>query len=201
MEDKYTHQEEDILDAFNHLQAVGPPQAAWDDIAPGAEEAPEAAEEEGTSDECPMAEEDIQANIKHIVKDPKPTRHETMQLKYTKEANKHVLTNNEYHKCMESLNKEQKEVVMHQRKWCKDTVYALNHNQEVKPYCLFLSGLGGVGKSFVMIHPDTLNLLRCARQVEASDMPILLTAATGVAAHNINGITISSAFVLNDRRR
>ena len=125
-----------------------------------------------------------------------------MQLKYTKEANKHILTNSEYNKCMQSLNKEQKEVVMYHRKWSKDTVYALNHNQEVEPYCLFLSGPGGVGKSFVvkMIHADTLNLLRCARQVEASDVPILLTTVTGVAAHKINGITVHSAFVLNDRR-
>ena len=31
-------------------------------------------------------------------------------------------------------------------------------------------------------------------------VPILLTAATGVATHNINGITIHSAITLNDRK-
>ena len=30
-----------INSAFEHLQAAGPPQAAWDNIAPGAEEAEE----------------------------------------------------------------------------------------------------------------------------------------------------------------
>ena len=65
-----------------------------------------------------------------------------MHLKYTKEANKHILSNEEYNKCMQQLNREQKEVVMFHRKWCKDTVYALKQNQEVKPYCLFLSGPG-----------------------------------------------------------
>ena len=71
IEDNFTHQEDELNDAFNHLQAVGPPQAAWDDIAPGAEEAQEAVQEEGNSDECPMDDEDIQANIDQLVKDLK----------------------------------------------------------------------------------------------------------------------------------
>ena len=45
-----------------------------------------------------------------------------------------------------------------------------------------------------------MKLLECAHQINADDIPILLTAATGVAAHNINGITIHSAIMLNDRR-
>ena len=91
---------------------------------------------------------------------------------------------------------------MYHRKWCKETVLALKQNKLVKPYCLFLSGPGGVGKSHVvkMLHTDTVKLLKCAHQIQADDVPILLTVATGVVAHNINGITIHSAFMLNDRR-
>ena len=48
---------------------------------------------------------------------------------------------------MQMLNKEQKEVVMYHRKWCKEAVLAMKQNQPVKPYFLFLSGPGGVGKS------------------------------------------------------
>ena len=55
----FIHQEDEINSAFEHLQAAGPPQAAWDNIAPGAEEAEELAHQEGISDERPMAEEDI----------------------------------------------------------------------------------------------------------------------------------------------
>ena len=51
-----------------------------------------------------------------------------------------------------------------------------------------------------LIHTDTVKLLQCAHQISAEDIPILLTAATGVAAHNINGITVHSAFMLNDRK-
>ena len=93
-------------------------------------------------------------------------------------------------------------MVMYHRKWCKETVLALKQNKLVKPDCLFLSGLGGVSKSHVvkMLHTDTVKLLKCAHQINADDVPILLTAATGIAAHNINGITIYSGIMLNDRR-
>ena len=45
-----------------------------------------------------------------------------------------------------------------------------------------------------------MKLLQCAQQITAEDVPILVTAATGVAVHNINGITVHSAFLLNDRK-
>ena len=103
---------------------------------------------------------------------------------------------------MQDLNQDQKTVVMYHRKWCKESLLALKENKPIKPYYLFLSGPGGVGKSHVvkLIHTDTVKLLQCAQQITADDIPILLTAATGVAAHNINGIMIHSAFMLNDRK-
>ena len=55
----FIHQEDEINTAFKHLQVAGPPQAAWDNIAPGAEDEQQLACKEGISDECLMAEEDI----------------------------------------------------------------------------------------------------------------------------------------------
>ena len=104
---------------------------------------------------------------------------------------------------MRQLNTEQKTMVMYHRKWCKETVIALKQHKLVKPYHVFLSGLGGIGKSYVvkMLHTDTVKLFQCSQQIKPEDVPILLTAATGVAAHNINGITVHSAFMLNDRKK
>ena len=51
----FIHHKDEINNAFEHLQAAGAPQAAWDNIAPGAEEAEEMAHQEGISDERPMA--------------------------------------------------------------------------------------------------------------------------------------------------
>ena len=202
VEDLFIHHEQEINDAFEQLQTVGPPEDAWGNLAPGAEESQQLAQDEGITDERPMAEEDIQAHIDQIVNEQPKSKNDSLNLKYTKEARKELLTTQEYNKYMQHLNEEQRLVVMYHRKWCKETVIALKQNKPVKPYCLFLSGPGGTGKSHVvkLIHTDTIKLLQCAQQMTAEDVLILLTAATGVAAHNINGITIHSAFLLNDRR-
>ena len=202
-EKMFIHHEDEINNAFEHLQAAGAPQAAWDNIAPGAEEAEEMAHQEGISDERPMAEEDIQHHINQIVNDWPQSHNESLNTKYTKEARKELLSPREYNKCMRQLNTEQKTMVMYHRKWCKETVIALKQHKLVKPYHVFLSGSGGVGKSYVvkMLHTDTVKLFQCSQQIKPEDVPILLTAATGVAAHNINGITVHSAFMLNDRKK
>ena len=94
--------------------------------------------------------EDIQAHINQIVKELLQSRNELLSIKYTKEARKELLSTREYNKCMQQLNKEQKIIVMYHRKWCKEAVLALKQNRPVKPYCLFLSGPGGVSKSHVV---------------------------------------------------
>ena len=143
---------------------VGPPEDAWDNIAPGAEESQQAAQHEGITDERPMAEEDIQVHIDQIANEQHQTKNDSLSLKYTKEARKELLTTQEYNRHMQHLNEEQKLVIMYHRKWCKKTVLALKKNEPTKPYYLFLSGPGGVGKSHVvkLIYTDTVKLLQCA---------------------------------------
>ena len=202
VEELFIHHEEEINDAFQQLQTLSPPEDAWGNLAPGAEESQQTAQDEGITDERPMAEEDIQVHIDHIMNEQPQSKNDSLNLKYTKEARKELLSTQEYNKYMRHLNEEQKIVVMYHRKWCKETVIALKQNKPIQPYCLFLSGPGGVGKSHVikLIHTDTVKLLQCAHQITAEDVPILLTASTGVAAHNISGMTIHSAFMLNDRK-
>ena len=65
-EDLFIHHEQEIDDAFQQLQTVGPPQDAWDNLAPGTEELEQAAQDEGNTDEHPMAE-DIQTHINQII--------------------------------------------------------------------------------------------------------------------------------------
>ena len=202
-EKMFIHQEDEINSAFEHLQVAGPPQAAWDNIAPGTEEADELAHQEGISDECPMAEEDIQHHINQIVNHRPQPHNESLNTKYTKEARKVLLSPCEYNKCMRQLNTEQRTMVMYHRNWCKETVIALKQHKPVKPHHVFFSGSGGVGKSYIvkMLHTDTVKLFQCSQQIKPENVPILLTAATGVAAHNINRITVHSAFMLNDRNK
>ena len=71
--------------------------------------------------------------------------------------------------------------------------------QPITPYRVFLSGPGGVGKSHVisLIHRNTVKLLRLSGQVQPDDVTVLLTAPTGVAAFNIQGMTVHSVLLLN----
>ena len=65
-----------------------------------------------------------------------------------------------------------------------------------------MSGPGGVGKSHVirLIQSDTIRLIRLSGSVEPDDVLVLLTAPTGVAAFNVNGMTLHSAFLLGKSR-
>ena len=68
---------------------------------------------------------------------------------------------------------------------------------------IFLGEVPIIGKSYGvrMLHTDTVKLFQCSQQIKPKDVPILLTAATGVVAYNINGITVHSAFMLNHRKK
>ncbi len=47
-----------------------------------------------------------------------------------------------------------------------------------------------------LIQSDTLKLIKLSGTTEPDDVLVLLTAPTGVAAFNINGMTLHSAFLL-----
>ena len=99
---------------------------------------------------------------------------------------------------MRGLNAKQRAIVMYNCDWCKRAVTALHNNSRIEPYRVFLSGPGGVGKSHVirLIQSDTIKLLRLSGEIDPTDVSVLLTAPTGVAAFNIGGMTLHSAFLL-----
>lgn len=91
---------------------------------------------------------------------------------------------------MKGLNNEQRTFVMH--------VYKCIKNNENLPLRIFLNGSAGVGKSYVI---DTLYQLITHHYdtlpgASPDTTKVLLTALTGKAASNIDGMTIHSAFGL-----
>ena len=74
---------------------------------------------------------------------------------------------------------------------------SIEQNKPVKPYRVFLVVLV-VLKSHVikLIHSDTLKLLKLSGTFELDDVIVLLTAPTGVAAFNIDGMTLHSTLLL-----
>ena len=82
------------------------------------------------------------------------------------------------------------------------SLHTPKNGDPVTPYRVFLSGSGGVGKSHVirLIHSDTVKLLKLSGILEPGDVIALLTAPTGVAAFNINGMTLHSALFLGSSK-
>ena len=110
---------------------------------------------------------------------------------------------------MRCLNKEQREIVMQNQKWIKDTILRKKKGLDPEPFLVYLAGAGGCGRSFCMsfckmMYQDSVHLFcKCnifcgdeSSLFESSpeDVIALLTAYTGTAAFNIEGTTIHSAF-------
>ena len=127
------------------------PQHAWDQVAPGAAEQQAQAEAEGSEEMRTIEQEDLNANAA-IFQQQQTT--------------------------LRGLNTKQRLVVNYHRNGARiDAVVAMKKGEDVKPYRVFVSGPGGVGKSYVisLIHRDTVKLLH---RVEPEDVTVLLTAPT-----------------------
>lgn len=99
-----------------------------------------------------------------------------------------MLPDEEYYKLCDSLNTEQRDYLM----------YIINHfKSNSNPIYHFLSGPAGVGKS-VLIRAINQAIIRIFRSSAgpSEGNEILLVAYTGMAAHNIGGMTTHSAFSL-----
>lgn len=101
-----------------------------------------------------------------------------------------MLSDSAYLELMTSLNIEQRDYVMH--------VISLLKSNEV-PFYHMLSGQAGVGKSRVIsaIYQSAIRIFRKEPGQNDEKIEVLLTAPTGKAAHNINGMTLHSAVMLN----
>ena len=117
--------------------------------------------------------------------------------RFSLETNRALIPPDEYRQLMRGLNTKQRQIVNYHRRWCKDAVIAMKKGEAIKPYRVFVSGLGRVCKSYVisLIRRDAIKLLLLSGQVEPEDV-VLLTAPTGVATFNIQGMTIHSALLL-----
>ena len=186
-ESKYTKESVDDVDVDEN----GPPEHLWNSIAPSTEEHRLHSIAEGTEQLTEVSQQDLQDNQNILSQS-------SLHVRFESSANRSEIPPEQYRQSMRELNDEQRSIVMFHRDWCKKAVLALKQNQPLEPYHVFFSGPGGVGKSHVikLIHSDTLKLLKLSGTFEPDDVIVLLTAPTGVAAFNIDGITLHSALLL-----
>ena len=147
---------------------------------------------EGSEQLTEVSQQDLRDNESILTSGP------SLQVRFESSTHQLETPPDQYRKYMRGLNEQQRSIVMFHRDWCKKAVLALKEGKPVEPYHVFLSGPGGVGKSHVikLVHSDTLKLLKLSGAFEPDDVIVLLTAPTGVAAFNINGMTLHSAFLL-----
>ena len=189
-ESKYSQADIEDID----IDENGPPEHLWSHIAPSTEETRSQSLAEGSEPLTEVSQEDLQDNAKLLTSTSTPSLH----VRFESAANRQEIPPDQYRQLLRGLNIKQKAIVMFHRNWCKKAIIALKEGKPVEPYHVFLSGPGGVGKSHVirLIQSDTLKFLRLSGTLEPDDVTVLLTAPTGVAAFNINGMTLHSAFLL-----
>ena len=108
------------------------------------------------------------------------------------------MSHSEYCMHMHSLNDGQWAIVMYNRAWCKKSVINLWNGLPLNGYKIYLGGPGGTGKSHVikLIHWDVIYFLQQSMRVQPDEPLVLLTAPARLAAFNIHGVTLHSAFML-----
>ena len=116
-----------------------------------------------------------------------------------REARKDIMSNTDYHKYMRNLNEAQRQIIMYTRSWCKTYVRKMRQGTVHNGFRIYLGGPGGCGKSFIikLIRRDVIYFLQQTMRLQPDEPLVLLTAPTGLAAFNIDGITLHSAFMLH----
>ena len=160
----------------------------WNSIAPCTKDSTLQSVAEGIEQLTEVSQHDLQDNQNILAAGP------NLHIRFESAANQLEIPPDQYREYTRRLNNEQKSIVMFHRDWCKKAVLALKEGRSVEPYHVFLSGPGGVGKSHVikLVHSNTVKLLKQSGAFEPDDVIALLTAPTGVAAFNLNGMTLHS---------
>ncbi|KAL8569597.1 hypothetical protein ACOMHN_044735 [Nucella lapillus] len=139
---KFSVNSEQIDIAYERLQEMGPPEGMWDGIAPNTafQEAEQVAEGQ-IRERDPMPAENHD-NV-DLAPDNAVGKCSELYARFSSELDKQLMSTEDYRAMMRSLNNKQMEVIKLHRKWCKDAIIALKHDQRVPQYCVFLSGPGG----------------------------------------------------------
>ena len=119
----------------------------------------------------------------------------------TMHLNQTVRSTNEMRPMLESMNDEQQRVFYHVRHWCLRRL----HDANIEPIRLFVTGGAGTGKSHLLkcLHYEATKIFCRKKHLQVDEnidvIHTLITAFTGAAAVNVDGVTIHSAFRISSR--
>lgn len=171
-----------LEEAEKIFDTQGPQEDAWCELCPETEVNRMECVEEGTHATV-EDDESLEQPIPDLNRKDKPEQTGT-NLLFTS------FTKNEIVPLLRTLNSAQKEIFYQVRDWC----LRKKNGQNPKPFHVFVTGGAGTGKSHLIkcIYYEANRLLATLSD-NPDDLSVLLTAPTGAAAFNINGLTIHSA--------
>ena len=190
----YTMNVETLDQAIQDLHVHGPPEDMWANIAPTTEHEQMQLQQQSVIKETHLDPRDLQDNTELLQAGQSPGT--DIGLRYKTQTDIQIMSHQDYCEMMRKLNKEQRKIITDHRKWCKELVAAITQGKpEPSAPLRFILGSAGVGKSHCirLIQQDTIKLLRYLPGVNPDDVVCMLTAPTGTAAFNIDGMTIHSA--------
>jgi DNA replication protein DnaC/exonuclease III len=183
---------EELDEAWQHLQQGEYSEDAWADLAGNQEtqRAEQLQEQEylkQLQESCEEIDEDIPDLVQPLQGCSTSNNSTVPDVQSRQTAKLH-------HERLRTLNSQQSQLFYFIREWALKK----EHNEDVDPFYIFLTGGAGTGKSHTIkcIFNEVNSLL--TRQSNNPDNPVvLLLAYTGTAAYNIEGQTIHSALGIN----
>ena len=173
------------------------PQHIWDELACEREE-------ESTREECTVRDEEYMHRDTSFVDNSLETQSSSRNKRntYRMSLDETFVDDKVYYEMVRSLNEKQYELHSFIYAWCIEERLKDITKNDVEPFFTFLSGGEGVGKSHVVntIYQSAIRALRKPGN-DIEKPTVLLTATTGKAATNIDGITLHSAFSLPVKER
>ena len=125
---------------------------------------------------------------------------DTISSATTSSSNSRVLSmpNDQFYSIVSCLNEDQRNLFNFVCRYTEKLLHSESNGMELpEPFHIFLTGGGGVGKSYVTL--CCIEYMKRRLKFPGQDLAkpsIVITASTGVAASRIDGTTIHSAFTL-----
>ena len=192
------HHTEIIEQAVEQFEDMGPPLHAFDEIAPETEQDRDDAEAEGAEADPHFAvlqPEDDQVADSGDMDNVKAA--DSTPVTYSIEKRPGVLPQQEFYTLIRTLNSKQREIFQSIAEWCSAESTKDKTGHVPDQLCLFVSGGAGTGKSHLLTSIYQMALRRLQGETtNPEELSVVLTAPTGVAAHNISGVTLHSALLL-----
>ncbi|VDI77551.1 ATP-dependent DNA helicase PIF1 [Mytilus galloprovincialis] len=124
-----------------------------------------------------------------IIENNVPDLNREAEKEYSLPIRSTVFSNREIIPMLRSMNENQKHIFFDIRHWCLEKA----NGKHVDPFYVFITGGAGTGKSrLIKCLYFEISRILAPTLCNPDDVSVLLTAPTGTAAFNINGMTIHS---------